>query len=90
MLNKAITRRRTDGCEDPAMCQWLRIFRFDVGHKSDYKRLTLCDFHRECCELAVEEHQKRVTKGRHQRSKVRSLTPRQAIKLHPAGWRAFK
>lgn len=89
-LPKHVIRRRTDGCEEPSSCQWLRIVGIDVGFRRDFKRLKLCDFHRECVDLALEEHQRRLTKGRHQRSRVRRIRPDQAIRLHPAGWRAFK
>ena len=68
-----ISRRRYAGCEDPRCCAWERFVTIPVAF--DLSTIELCDFHRECAELA------QVT--------GETMRPRDALRLHVAAWRAF-
>ena len=74
------TRRRTEGCEDPAVCQWQAVLIFPDAANTDtwarIDKLPMCDFHAECRQMAKQ--------------KRKPLRPRQALALHPAAWRATR
>lgn len=46
-ISKDVTRRRSDGCEDPKRCEWQRVNYIDPDRRTAYEALRLCDFHRE-------------------------------------------
>ena len=87
-------RRSYQGCEEPGTCQWLCIVKFpeveatyrtgagsregsrDVDARKAISKLKLCDFHGEVRELALEAE--------------RPMSCADALRLHPAAWRAFR
>lgn len=80
---KRVKRVLHQGCERPGSCQWFCIVHItamagDVG--ADYLALALCDFHTECrregLRLSFEQQ--------------RAVTPREALRQHPAAWRALR
>lgn len=78
-MTPAVIRRQHHGCEDHTRCEWPRIVRVVPGE--DYAALALCDFHRECLDEGVT---------RAAQLRLDYVTPREAIRLHPAAWRATR
>lgn len=75
---QAAERRRYQGCEKPAECEWPRIHVFTTRAEfgaEDFLALNLCDFHREAVELWRDRN-------------CPLMTPHAVTSLHVAAWRA--